>query len=126
MRHFTNSTTSVDIFRITSPVARILIFSLITDQRDAAAVFERLATSLVSSEIQHVIFTTYERDQDSESKNSMHIHLASSEFPLLTQVQIHSLKSWRHRLKTNKFMRQYGEELNQIRAFHLSRPFKEL
>ncbi len=126
MRHFRNSTTSADIFRITSPVARILIFSLITDQRDAAAVFERLATSLAGNGIQYAIFTTYERDQESESKNSMHIHLASLESPLLTQVQIHSPNSWRHRLKTNKFMRQSGEELNLIRAFHLSRLFKEL
>ncbi|PVH86704.1 putative tetrahydrofolylpolyglutamate synthase [Cadophora sp. DSE1049] len=53
---------------IAPPVARILIFSLITDQRDAAAVFERLATSLASNGIQHAIFTTYERDQDTEAK----------------------------------------------------------
>ncbi|KAG4438947.1 hypothetical protein IFR05_005573 [Cadophora sp. M221] len=53
-----------------SPVARILIFSLTTDQRDTAAVFERLAASLASSGIQYAIFTTYERDQDSESKNN--------------------------------------------------------
>lgn len=46
---------------------RILIFSQITDQRDGAAVFQRLATSLTGSGIQYVIFTTYERDQDFDS-----------------------------------------------------------
>jgi hypothetical protein len=60
-------------FRTTSPVAQILIFSLITDQRDGAAVFERLATSLAGSEVQYAIFTTYDRGQDSDSRNGVHI-----------------------------------------------------
>lgn len=55
---------------ITSPVARILIFSMITNQRDAAAVFQRLAISLASSGIQHVIFTTYALDHDAEAKDN--------------------------------------------------------
>ena len=59
-------------FRATSPVARILIFSLITDQRDGAVVFERLATSLAGSGVQYAIFTTYEQDQDSDSRNGMY------------------------------------------------------
>jgi hypothetical protein len=45
----------------------MLIFSQISDQRDGAAVFERLAASLAGSGIQYVIFTTYERDQSSNS-----------------------------------------------------------
>jgi folylpolyglutamate synthase len=52
---------------VTSPIVQILIFSLITDQRDGNAVFESLTTSLVGSGIQHVIFTTYERDSQLES-----------------------------------------------------------
>ncbi|KAH7412583.1 putative tetrahydrofolylpolyglutamate synthase [Cadophora sp. MPI-SDFR-AT-0126] len=71
---------------IKSAVARILIFSHITDHRDAAAVFERLATSLVNNGIQYVIFTTYERGQDTDAANIMRIHLTSLEFPLLIQV----------------------------------------
>ncbi|KAH8659373.1 putative tetrahydrofolylpolyglutamate synthase [Tricladium varicosporioides] len=58
------------IQKITSSAARILIFSLITDQRDGAAVFERLATSLRGSGIQYVIFTTYERDLDPDPRNN--------------------------------------------------------
>jgi folylpolyglutamate synthase len=69
-------------FRTTQPVARILIFSLITDQRNGAAVFERLATSLAGSEVQYAIFTTYERDQDSDSRNGMHIYVVSLALPL--------------------------------------------
>jgi folylpolyglutamate synthase len=45
----------------------MLIFSQISDQRDGAAVFERLATSLAGSGIQYLIFTTYERDHDFDS-----------------------------------------------------------
>ena len=45
---------------------------MITNQRDAAAVFQRLAISLASSGIQHVIFTTYALDHDAEAKDSMH------------------------------------------------------
>jgi folylpolyglutamate synthase len=63
-------------------VAQILIFSLITDQRDGAAVFERLATALAGSGVQHAIFTTYERDHDSDSRNSMHIYIVPLALPL--------------------------------------------
>jgi hypothetical protein len=73
-------------FRTTSPVAQILIFSLITDQRDGAAVFECLATSLAHREMQYAIFTTYKRDQDSGSRNSMHNYVVSLTFLLLTLV----------------------------------------
>jgi folylpolyglutamate synthase len=31
--------------------------------------------------MQYAIFTTYERDQDSDSRNGMHIYVASLEFP---------------------------------------------
>ncbi|KAH8787523.1 folylpolyglutamate synthase [Hyaloscypha sp. PMI_1271] len=53
---------SSQIHRTTSPIARVLVFSMITEQRDKAAVFERLAASLKGSSVQHAIFTTYERD----------------------------------------------------------------
>jgi folylpolyglutamate synthase len=57
--------------RLNSPVRRVLIFSLLTDQRDSAAVFERLAASLVGSGIEHVIFTTYQHGDESDSRDSM-------------------------------------------------------
>ena len=69
-------------FRTTSTVARILIFSLITDQRDRAAVFGRLATSLTGIQVQYAIFTTYERDQDSGSRNGMLIYVVPLALPL--------------------------------------------
>jgi folylpolyglutamate synthase len=43
---------------------------MITEQRDKAAVFERLAASLKGSSVQHAIFTTYERDH----KNSRQLY----------------------------------------------------
>jgi folylpolyglutamate synthase len=70
------------IFRTTSPVARILIFSLITDQRDGAAVFERLANSLAGNGVQYAIFTTYGRNQDSDTNGRMHIYVAAFALPL--------------------------------------------
>ena len=60
---------------------RMLIFSQISDQRDGAAVFERLATSLAGSGMQYVIFTTYERDQDFDSGISIYAYIASLAFP---------------------------------------------
>jgi folylpolyglutamate synthase len=68
-------------FRITSPVVRMLIFSQITDQRDDAAVFERLANSLWGSGVQYVIFTTYKREQDFDSGIGIYIYIASLAFP---------------------------------------------
>jgi folylpolyglutamate synthase len=59
----------------------MLIFSQITDQRDGAAVFERLATSLVGSGIQYAIFTTYERGQDFDSRIGTYAYVAILTFP---------------------------------------------
>ena len=59
----------------------MLIFSLITNQRDGAAVFECLATSLAGSGIQYAIFTTYEPGHNSDSENGMHIYVASLAYP---------------------------------------------
>jgi hypothetical protein len=53
--------------RATLPVARVLIFSLISDQRDGTAVLKRLAASLYGSGIRYVVFTTYEHGQDSDA-----------------------------------------------------------
>lgn len=39
---------------------RILIFNQISDERDSAAVLERLASSLKDCPIQHVIFAGYD------------------------------------------------------------------
>lgn len=46
---------------------------MITDQRDGSAVFEHLAKSLVGGGVQHIIFTTYKRDNNTESRNSMQL-----------------------------------------------------
>jgi folylpolyglutamate synthase len=59
----------------------MLIFSQISDQRDEAAVFERLATSLAGSGMQYVIFTMYERDQDFDSGIGIYAYIASLAFP---------------------------------------------
>ena len=58
----------------------MLIFSQISDQRDGAAVFERLATSLAGSGMQYVIFTMYERDQDFDSGIGIYAYIASLAF----------------------------------------------
>ena len=65
------SITMLIVFRVVEPVVRVLIFSLITDQRDGNAVVKHLATSLLDSGIRHVIFTTYKRDHESESRTGM-------------------------------------------------------
>lgn len=57
-----------------------MIFSQITDQRDGAAVFERLATSLVGGGIQYVIFTTYDRGQGLDSRIGIYSYVASLAF----------------------------------------------
>lgn len=59
----------INISRLTSDISRTLIFSLITDQRDATAVFQRLVTALKNSRIDSVVFTTYETDVCAENGN---------------------------------------------------------
>jgi hypothetical protein len=46
---------------------RILIFSQVSEQRDAKIVLERLATALSTIHIHHVIFTLYDPEQDFDS-----------------------------------------------------------
>ncbi|EPE27451.1 MurD-like peptide ligase, catalytic [Glarea lozoyensis ATCC 20868] len=73
------------------PVMRVLVFSLLTDQRDGAAVFERLAASLVGSGIEHVIFTTYEWGDISSS-----IDDTNSDVPSTTlQIQQDYANIWK-------------------------------
>jgi folylpolyglutamate synthase len=48
---------------------------MITEQRDGVAVFEILAKSLARGGIQYAIFTTYEQGQDSNTEDSVYIHL---------------------------------------------------
>ncbi|RKK97131.1 hypothetical protein BFJ68_g14140 [Fusarium oxysporum] len=50
-----------------APPTRILIFSQVSEQRDAAIVLERLATALNTVHIHHVIFTLYDPQQDFDS-----------------------------------------------------------
>jgi folylpolyglutamate synthase len=63
-----------------------LIFSHVSEQRDAAIVLEHLATSLSTVHIHHVIFTLYDpaQDFDSDSATGKNISLivsnASAEF----------------------------------------------
>lgn len=75
--------------RTMSPVTRVLIFSLITDQRDGGAVFQHLANKLVGGGIQHVIFTTYERTQDmsshtTPSNHTTYAHIWKTRHPTTT------------------------------------------
>ncbi|KAF2869244.1 putative tetrahydrofolylpolyglutamate synthase [Massariosphaeria phaeospora] len=54
-----------------APLVRILIFSQVSEQRDAAIVLERLATTLSTIHIHHVIFTLYDPEQDFDSATAM-------------------------------------------------------
>ncbi|KAF2663023.1 folylpolyglutamate synthase [Lophiostoma macrostomum CBS 122681] len=53
------------------PFVRILIFSQFSEQRDAAIVLERLATTLSTIQIHYVIFTLYDPEQNFESATAM-------------------------------------------------------
>lgn len=55
-----------------TPPTRILIFSQVSEQRDAAIVLERLATALGTVHIHHVIFTLYDPEQDFDSTTGEH------------------------------------------------------
>lgn len=70
-----SSVIQADCSRTTPPVAKVLIFGQITDQRDRDAVFERLATVLAEDGMQHVIFTTYEIGDDPQCSIGMYIGL---------------------------------------------------
>ena len=102
------------IFRIISPVARILIFSMITLQRDAVNVFELLTSSLASGGIQYAIFTTYEEGQDSKIHDGVFI-LPPFAFILLNLFQIRNLNLGQLPPKHNKLMPRSGKRLNLIR-----------
>ncbi|KAH7078495.1 folylpolyglutamate synthase [Paraphoma chrysanthemicola] len=54
-----------------APHERILIFSQITEQRDATVVLERLASTLSTIRIHHVIFTIYDPQQDFSSTSAV-------------------------------------------------------
>ncbi|XP_014550968.1 hypothetical protein COCVIDRAFT_42651 [Bipolaris victoriae FI3] len=52
-------------------LVRILIFSQVSEQRDAKIVLERLATTLSTIHIHHVIFTLYDPEQDFDSTTAV-------------------------------------------------------
>ncbi|KAI0571620.1 FolC Folylpolyglutamate synthase [Pyrenophora tritici-repentis] len=52
-------------------LVRILIFSQVSEQRDAKIVLERLATALSTIRIHHVIFTLYDPEQDFDSTTAV-------------------------------------------------------
>ncbi|XPS92844.1 Tetrahydrofolate synthase [Ascochyta lentis] len=54
-----------------APVARILIFSQVSEQRDSQIVLEQLANDLSAVHIHHVIFTNYDPKQDFESATTI-------------------------------------------------------
>lgn len=64
---------------------------MITEQRDKAAVFERLAASLKGSSVHHAIFTTYERDNGSSRQlyYFLYTSLANSRLVLQSSYDQH-------------------------------------
>ncbi|KAH8819073.1 putative tetrahydrofolylpolyglutamate synthase [Xylogone sp. PMI_703] len=72
-------TKTVNAQSIPTPTVRILIFSQITNERDDVAVFKCLVASLQGSNVQYVIFTTY--NQGDGTDRVINRPLKASELP---------------------------------------------